>query len=193
LLTNAPVLDNVYDTRGGLQDPRQRVKGGGLALHGEIEANEWLTLRSITAYRKDKSTTPIDFDALPAIDLDVPAIYKNRQFSQEIQAVIERGPLAGVVGAYYLDANAFNVFDVRLYTLGAMLGAPGLTAATLGDVDTKTWAVFGDFTYDFTEQWSLSLGGRYTHDKRRAQVLRQTTSSAASRHSEVMPASATGC
>ena len=30
--------------------------------------------------------------------------------------VIERGPLAGIVGAYYLDANAANVFDVRLYT-----------------------------------------------------------------------------
>jgi iron complex outermembrane recepter protein len=174
LLTNAPVLDHVYDTRGGLQDPKQRVKGGGLALHGEIEANEWLTLRSITAYRRDKSTTPIDFDALPAIDLDVPAIYRNRQFSQEIQGVIDRGPLAGLVGAYYLDANANNIFDVRLYTLGGMLALPGFTAATFGDVDTRTWAVFGDFTYDFTEQWSLSLGGRYTHDNRRAQVLRQS-------------------
>jgi iron complex outermembrane recepter protein len=174
LLTNAPVLDNVYDSRGGLQDPRQRVTGGGAALHAEVEANAWLTLRSITAYRRDESSTPIDFDALPAIDLDVPAIYKNRQFSQEIQGIFQQGPLAGAVGAYYLDANAYNIFDVRLYTLGAMLGLPGFTAATLGDVDTKTWAVFGDFTYDFTPQWSLSLGGRYTHDNRRAQVLRQS-------------------
>jgi iron complex outermembrane recepter protein len=174
LLTNAPVLDHVYDTRGGLQDPRQRVTGGGLALYGEFEANEWLTLRSITAYRRDKSSTPIDFDALPAIDLDVPAIYENRQFSQEIQGVIARGPLGGVIGAYYLDANANNIFDVRLYTLGGLLGLPGFTAATLGDVDTRTWAVFGDFSYDFTDQWSLSLGGRYTHDNRRAQVLRQS-------------------
>jgi iron complex outermembrane recepter protein len=173
LASGAPVLGDVFDSRGALNDPRQRVRGGGLALHGEIEVNDWLTFRNITAYRKDRTHTPIDFDALPATDLDVPAIYKNRQFSQEVQAVVERGPLAGVVGAYYLDANAQNVFDVRLYTtIPAVL--PGLTASTEGDVDTKTWAIFGDFTYDFTAQWSVSLGGRYTNDKRSARVLRQT-------------------
>ncbi len=174
LLSGAPVLGNVFDSRGALADPKQRVTGGGIALHGEIGLNDWLTFRTITAYRKDKSTTPIDFDALPAVDLDVPAIYRNKQFSQELQLVVDRGPLAGVVGAYYLDANAYNIFDVRLYTLGALLGAPGFTAATLGNVDTKTWAVFGDFTYDFTPQWSLSLGGRFTNDKRHAQVLRES-------------------
>ncbi len=171
LASGAPVLDNEFDSRGGLEDPRQKVRGGGLALHGEIGVNDWLKLRSITAWRKDRSDTPIDFDALRAIDFDVPAIYKNRQFSQELQAVIERGPLAGVVGAYYLNANAFNVFDVRLYTLVPGLG---LTAATRGDVDTKAWAGFGDFTYDVTEQISLSAGLRYTNDKRHADILRQT-------------------
>ena len=174
--SGAPVLGDVFDTRGGLVDPEQRVKGGGIALHGEIDVNDWLKLRNITAYRKDRSDTPIDFDALPATDLDVPAIYKNRQFSQEVQAVIERGPLAGIVGAYYLNANAQNVFDVRLYTTGALpvVGAPGLTASTEGAVDTKTWAIFGDFTYDITPQWSASLGLRYTDDRRHARVLRET-------------------
>ncbi|HVL78003.1 MAG TPA: TonB-dependent receptor [Sphingomicrobium sp.] len=172
-LSGAPVLANVFDSRGGLEDPRQRVTGGGIALHGDLDLNDWLKFRTITAYRRDKSTTPIDFDALPSIDLDVPAIYRNRQFSQELQLLLDRGPLAGVAGIYYLNANAANVFDVRLYTtLSTVL--PGLTAATQGDVDTKTWAVFGDFTYDFTEQLSVSLGGRYTNDKRKAHVLRQT-------------------
>jgi iron complex outermembrane receptor protein len=173
LASGAPVLGDVFDTQGALNDPKQRVKGGGIALHGEADLNDWLKFRTITAYRKDKSTTPIDFDALPAVDLDVPAIYKNRQFSQEFQLVADRGPLQGVAGVYYLKANAQNVFDVRLYTtLPAVL--PGLTAATAGDVDTKTWAVFGDFTYDITPKWSVSLGGRYTNDKRHAKVLRQT-------------------
>ena len=116
--------------------------------------------------------TPIDFDALPAVDVDVPAIYRNKQFSQEFQLVADKGPLQGVAGFYYLDANAFDVFDVRLYTTGALLGLPGFTAATRGDVDTKTWAVFADLTYDFTPQWSVSLGGRYTNDKRHAKVFR---------------------
>ena len=171
LASGAPVLGDKYDSRGALDDPRQMVKGGGLALFGEIGLNDWLKFRTITAYRKDRSDTPIDFDALPAADVDVPAIYKNKQFSQELQLVVDRGPLAGVLGGYYLDANANNVFDVRLYTtLPAVL--PGLTAATVGDVDTKTWAIFGDFSYDVTPQVSVSLGARYTNDKRHSKVFR---------------------
>jgi iron complex outermembrane receptor protein len=172
LATAAPVLDDEFDSRGALVDPTQKVKGGGITGFAEIGVSDWLKFRSITAYRKDTTHSPIDFDALPAVDVDVPAIYRNKQFSQEVQAVVDRGPLAGVLGAYYLDANAFNVFDVRLYTtLPAVL--PGFTAATRGDVDTKTWAIFGDFTYDITQQLSLSAGLRYTSDKRHAQVFRQ--------------------
>jgi len=171
---NGAVLSNVYDTQGGLNDPRQRVRAGGLSLWGEIGLNDWLKFRSITAYRRDKSFTPIDFDATPAIDVDVPAIYRNHQFSQEFQLVADKGPLQGVAGFYYLNASAFDVFDVRLYTTGALLGLPGLTAATRGDVRTKTWAAFADVTYNFSDQWAVSLGGRYTNDKRHATILRQT-------------------
>ena len=168
LLTGAPVLDDEFDSRGGLEDPEQKVKGGGIALHGEVGINEWLTLKSISAWRKDRSDTPIDFDALPAADVDVPAIYKNKQLSQEVQLVIDRGPLAGLLGGYYLDADAFTAFDVRLFTT-----LNGLTGFTQGDVGTKTWAVFGDFTYDITEQFSASLGGRYTSDRRSSSVFRR--------------------
>lgn len=171
LVSGAPVLDDKFDSRGGLEDPKQKVKGGGVALHAEVGINEWLTLKSISAWRKDYSATPIDFDALPAIDVDVPAIYKNKQLSQEVQVVVDRGPLAGIIGAYYLNADADTIFDVRLYT---SLANTGLTALTQGAVGTKTWAIFGDFTYDFTEQLSLSLGGRYTNDKRHSKVFRQT-------------------
>ncbi|HJR83653.1 MAG TPA: TonB-dependent receptor, partial [Sphingomicrobium sp.] len=172
LRSGAPVLDDEFDSRGALFDPTQKVKGGGVSGFAEIGVADWLKLRSITAWRKDTTHSPIDFDALPAVDVDVPAIYRNKQFSQEVQAVVDKGPLAGVIGAYYLDANAFNVFDVRLYTtLPALL--PGFTAATRGNVDTKTWAVFGDFTYDITEQFAVSAGLRYTSDKRHAQVFRQ--------------------
>jgi iron complex outermembrane receptor protein len=170
-----PVLDNEFDSRGGLLLPRQKVTGGGITLLGELEFADGITGRSITAWRKDKSRTPIDFDALPAADVDVPAIYRNRQFSQELQLLVDRGRLNGLVGAYYLNANANNIFDVVLGTTGALptVGIPGFTASTFGDVDTKTWAIFGDFTYDFTDQLSLSVGGRYTRDKRSAVVLRR--------------------
>ena len=174
--SGAPVLDDVYDTRAGLDVVDQEVEayGGGLTIAYEL--NDTMTVKSITGYRKDHSTTPIDFDSLPQADLDVPAIYRNKQFSQELQFLYEGDRLSGVLGAYYLDANAFTAFDVALFTTGALpaVGLPGLNAQTLGDVDTKTWSIFGDFTYDLTDQFSLSLGGRYTWDKRTSRILRTT-------------------
>ena len=172
-LSGAPVLSDVYDTRAGLNTPRQDVKSYGVANRLEWAATDTLTFKNILAWRKDRSSTPIDFDALPAQDVDVPAIYRNRQWSEEFQAVYESDKLQGVAGVYYLDARAQNIFDVVLATTGALINVPGFTASTFGDVRTKTWAAFGDFTYNFSEQFSVSLGGRYTEDKRHAVVIRK--------------------
>ena len=169
LFTAAPVLANEFNSRGGLLDPKQKVISKGVAANGQVELTDGLTLKSITSFRKDSSATPIDFDALPLADVDVPAFYRNKQFSQEVQLEVDRGPLSGIVGAYYLDAKAETTFDVRLFTTAA-----GFSAFTNSDVDTKTWAIFGDFSYEFSDQFSASLGGRYTNDKRHATVLRQS-------------------
>lgn len=174
LLTGAPVLDNVYDSRGGLDVVDQEVEAQGLSLTGDFQINDQWTFRSITAWREDTSITPIDFDALPSADLDVPAIYENEQFSQEFQLVYTGERLNGIIGAYYLDAEASTVFDVLLGNTGALLSLPGLNAQTFGNVNTETWSLFADFSYDLTPQWSMSLGARYTHDKRSSIVLRRT-------------------
>ncbi|WP_374137316.1 TonB-dependent receptor [Sphingomonas sp.] len=164
LVSQIPVLPNVFDTRGGLNSPAQDVVAWGISGFGEVRPADWLTFRSITAYRQDDSGTPIDFDALPAVDVDVPAFYNNYQFSQEIQFLVESGGFNGLVGAYYLDAGSRTTFDVRL---------PGtVTALTFGNVRTDTAAIFGDFTYDFNEMFSISAGGRYTWDNRRSQIQR---------------------
>ena len=164
---NAPAIQplaNVYDSQGALVAPAQDVKSKGAALFLEAKPADWLTVRSITAYRKDDSATPIDFDALPAVDVDVPAFYNNRQTSQEIQFLIDKGPINLLVGAYYLDAKARTAFDVRL---------PGtLTALTFGNVLTSTTAVFADGTFDITPQLSVSAGARYTWDDRDSTVVR---------------------
>jgi len=172
--SGAPVLDNVFDTRAGLNIIDQEVEAYGGALNIAVEVSDTITLKSITGYREDKSTTPIDFDSLPSGDLDVPARYENDQFSQELQLLYEGDRLSGVFGLYYLDASAFTAFDVLLENTGALIGLPGLNAQTLGDVDTQTWSVFGDFTYDLTDTLSVSVGGRYTNDKRTSRVLRTT-------------------
>ena len=168
LVSGAPVLDDVYDTRGGLNDPEQDVESFGLAMNIAVDLSDTVTLRSISAWRKDDTYTPIDFDALPAVDLDVPGVYFNEQTSQEVQLLYDDGPFSGLLGFYYLGATADTLFDVRLFTT-----VPGLTAFTEANVDTETYAVFGDFTYDFSDMLSVSVGGRYTWDERTADILRQ--------------------
>ena len=166
--SGAPVLDDVFDTRGGLTVPKQEIEAYGVSLFGEVELSDLVTLRSITAWRRDDSSTPIDFDALPAADLDVAGLYNNRQLSQEVQVLFETDQLNLLVGGYFLDASAKTPFDVRLFTTFA-----GFSAFTNASVNTETFAVFGDATYDLTEQLSVSLGARYTWDEREASILRQ--------------------
>ena len=167
--SGTPVLDDVYDTRGGLIDPEQYVEAYGFSINATAELSDAVTLRSISAWRKDDSASPIDFDALPAVDLDVPAYYRNEQTSQEFQLLYDDGGMfQGMIGAYYLSAKADTQFDVRLFTT-----FPGFTAFTQADVDTETFAIFSDVTLDFTDQISLALGGRYTWDERKANILRQ--------------------
>jgi iron complex outermembrane recepter protein len=169
-----PVLDNVYDTRAGLNVVEQEVTGSGISFLGEFQINDRWTVRNILAQREDSSTSPIDFDSLPEADLDVPAIYENEQFSEEFQLLYEGDRLAGSMGFYYLDANASTVFDVLLATTGTLINLPGLNAQTFGNVDTNTWSIFADFTYDVSDVVTVSVGGRYTVDERSSNVLRRT-------------------
>ncbi|MEL7022948.1 MAG: TonB-dependent receptor [Pseudomonadota bacterium] len=172
--TGAPILDDVFDTRAGLNNPEQEVTAQGYSLTTEWTLNDNWTLRNILAYREDESFSPIDFDSLEGVDLDVPVIYENDQLSEELQLLYAGDGWDGLFGFYYLDANAFNAFDVILGNTGAAIMLPGLNAFTLGDVDTTSWAVFADVTFDLTDTLALSVGGRYTSDERDARVLRET-------------------
>ncbi len=169
-----PVLDDVYDTYAGLNVVNQSVESRGVSGQVEWYVNDQITLKNIVAYRADETTTPIDFDSLPVADLDVPAIYENDQLSEELQLIYEGDRVQGVVGFYYLEADAFNTFDVLLAELGDLLSLPGLNATTTGDVSTETWSVFGDFSYDLTDTVSVSAGGRFTSDERSSTILRET-------------------
>ena len=173
--SGAPILPDVFDTRGGLSVPTQSVEANGGSLLAEWTVNDRFTLKNIFAVRDDETWSPIDFDSLPVDDLDVPVVYTNEQTSNELQLLYGGDRLSGIVGAYWLDANAFNEFDVVLNPLGVFLGLPGgLNANTLGSVDTDTWSLFADFTYDVSDTVNVSLGGRYTSDERSSRVLRRS-------------------
>ncbi len=168
-----PVLEDVWDTRAGISTFPASTGGldpettqGGIGLQVEWDINDEFQFKSITSSRSDKSESWIDFDNLPADTFDAPVVYDNEQFSQEFQVTYTGDRAAGVFGLYYLDANAFDAFDVVIFS--------SLTAFTLGDYDTEAWAAFFDFSYDINDQWALSVGGRYTEDERTARVIRET-------------------
>lgn len=172
-----PVLDNVFDTRAGIETLAssnagldQNVTQSGLTLSIHTDINDAWTFKSTTSQRQDDSESLIDFDSLPGNDFDAPVIYENEQFSQEFQLNYAGESSDGVIGFYYLDANAFDAFDVVLGNLHAL----GITAFTLGDYDTKTKALYADFAFDINEQWQFSVGGRYTKDERDVLVHRET-------------------
>jgi iron complex outermembrane receptor protein len=174
LLTGAPVLGHKFDTRAGLSVPKAEQINRGISGTIEWYINDRYTFKSITASRNNDASWPNDFDGLPTVDVDVPVVYTDDQFSQELQLLFEGERFSGVTGFYFLDANAFNEFDVVLGATGDLIGLPGLNANSVGDVDTETWSLFADVTFDLSDTIELSAGGRYTEDKRSARILRRT-------------------
>lgn len=154
-----------YDTNAGAGDTN-RVETNGVSFTGQWDASDVLTFKSITAYRDGQTRGNIDFDNTPAPVLDIPAKYDDDQFSQEFQALFETDRFSGVLGVYYLDASASGAFDT-------VVGNFNLTTLTAGSVDTESWSVFGDVTFDLTEALSVSVGGRWTSDEKTGTVFRQ--------------------
>ncbi len=175
-LSGAPVLDDVRDTLAAAAvristagiEGKNEIESEGVHLSVEWNVNENITLRSITADREDLTLSVIDFDSLESMDFDAPVIYDNEQFSQEFQLLWNSDRLSVISGLYFLDATASNDFDVVLGTL-----APGgITAYTGGVVDTRSWSLFVDATWDITDRLAVSVGGRYTDDERTADIFR---------------------
>jgi iron complex outermembrane receptor protein len=159
------VLKNRYDTRAGV-GADNRVETSGVSLLAQWGITEAFTLKSITAYRGGRTDTLIDFDTGPQPSLDVPAVYKDHQFTQELQLLFEGERVQGVFGLYYLDATAKGKFDT-------IVGLINTTIATSGEVGTNSIAAFADVSFDISDALSASLGGRWTSDEREGTVYRQ--------------------
>jgi len=165
---------SVYDTRAGIGD-KNRVETRGLSVTGEINLSDALTFKTITSWRDGNTDTVIDFDNTVLPTLDVPAEYSDRQFTQELQLLYEGERIQGVFGVYYLNGRASGAFDT-------VLGALNTTTLTSGEVFTKSYAAFGDFSFDLTDQFKVSAGLRYTRDEKTGTVFRRNYTGIRSPH-----------
>ena len=160
-----------FDTRSGMpQLNHTKVYGSALTMNW-IASEAW-SLKSVTAVRGSSTDTNIDFDTLPPQLTDVNALYSDHQFSQEFQANYDAGgSVHGVAGLYYFDGSA----NGRIHNI--FLGSPPYSAlgyaqygSTGGHMDTTSYAGYGDFSWDFSPDWSLDMGLRYTHETKTALI-----------------------
>lgn len=166
-LTGEEPFDSVYDSNIAMP-VENLVETEGWSVVVDWEASDKLAFKSITAGREGFTDTNIDFDSTGAGALLVPAIYEDEQFSQEFQMLYSNNDDFDFVGGvYFYDGEACGVF-------GTVLPQLGLTIDNGGCVDTKSQAVYAQGSYDLDDAWTLTLGGRYTKDDKKADVFRFT-------------------
>ena len=150
---------------------RQEFWGGSAKLTRSLSN---ATLSLLLAYRGLRNRSGIDSDGLPfdITELDLHA--KQRQLSAELQLAGSNGPLSYVGGVFLfheksriLPSNA-NLNNI-LFTCGCFY-APGAEPLFITDprkLAGGSYAAYAQGNYGLTDRLSISLGLRYTHERKR--------------------------
>jgi iron complex outermembrane receptor protein len=167
--------------RRGEADGHYQSNMDGYGVSGQIDWDVGAAkLTSITAYRWWDWNPANDGDstALPVITKAQQA-NRQRQFSQEIRLASDSdGPIDYVVGAYYFwqvingkgataygpAAGLWNLPAVPVAVSNAALN--GFEANSTSDPRTRSYALFGQLDWKFTDRLTLTAGLRYTREKK---------------------------
>ena len=132
----------------------------------------WVEFKSITSYRDTEGEFYRDADnsSVQITETSNPN-YNHEQFSEELQLTgrLFNERLQYVLGAYYFEEDGTDDVFVPIY--GALPTPAGLIALPLFInnyvlVDNDSKAVFGQGTFDVTDQIALTFGLRYTEDQK---------------------------
>jgi len=160
-----PPMASRFDIASGMPNAnRTTSEGESLTLNWGV-SSDW-SLKYILAHRASDTNTSIDFDGLPNKIADVRAEYHDSSQSHELQAIYEGANSSGVIGAYYFDGRAGGTVRNNFFNLSF--------GTTNGIVYTEGKALFADWSWRLTPQFSVSTGLRYTDETKRAVVLNQT-------------------
>ena len=176
-----------YRTAGNF-DPLLRKWTWGGTLDVNVEAADWLTVRSLTGlirHRFGPSYFDGDGTSYPMVEIgneDDPREQRSRAFSQEVNLSGENfdDRLQWLLGYYYfsgrIDARIPAIFPDPLVQglLGAGFGPLFPDATTVlfqsqGQAlteDTTSNAVFADMTFAILPALRLNVGGRYSADRK---------------------------
>ena len=167
-----PPTSDRYDIRSGMKNINDTEMKGASVTANWRPSDNW-AFKYVAAKRESDTETNIDFDTTPLTLVDVRAFYSDSQVSQELQANYDGGGRArGVMGLYWFNGDAGGQVLNHFYN---PLLATGLTNPLFGDtqgvVNTKSIALYADWTFDLTDRLTLDVGARYTDEDKHAVAL----------------------
>ncbi|MGV3511764.1 MAG: TonB-dependent receptor [Novosphingobium sp.] len=136
-----------------------KLKTYGGAGTIEFDLSDTMMVKSITAYRELHWNAGMDLDGSPLNFLHTSFTMNQWQFSQELQlngSAMDK-KLNYVLGAYFFK-EAGDLHDYVTFAEG-LLQVDGPN-----DLATKNYAFFGQIDYRPTEQFGITIGGRYTKE-----------------------------
>lgn len=169
------LIDN--DPRKSNHDEVQSSEKQVLGLSARVEVDfDWATLTSITAYRESESSwwqalnpqLSTRVGGLGLQEVDDGAEQDAEQVSQELRLSSQSDNFQWVAGLYYFkeevdrDERFFTYWDPTTFLAAFGIG----DISFLQEATNTSFAAFGQFTWDMSDSLALTLGGRYTDDKK---------------------------
>jgi len=143
------------------------LQGGGAALQINQDL-AGLALESITAFRKSTYFFAEGLDFTPLPILAAAAHQSDQQFSQELRISGSNDKLKWTGGLYYFYAkDGFDPFDIDFgpTPVSPVFDVP--VTVRLADAQiTNSAAGYGQASYEVFENTNLTLGGRYTYERK---------------------------
>ena len=137
-----------------------------VSAHLTWDINDSITFRSITAYREFDWSVFRDNDATNLVYFDVWAYEVVDETTQEFQLLGNGDRYTWVAGLYYYEEEELAKFQSwqRVEVAGAP-GAPSPRLRNTMDLERRTdTALYAEFSYDLTDQLTLTVGGRYSEE-----------------------------
>jgi iron complex outermembrane receptor protein len=157
---------NIRDIRATV-DPHAKSKFYGFRADMSYELSDAVTVRSISAYRYSRYA--LDTDASPIGNVPIFPVFlgeKSNQFSQEFQFNVDTHRNKFVAGLYYLHEkiDGFISGPFNLSPGGTNFLAQGYYAG--GTLKTNAFAIFAQDTYSLTDGFRVTLGARYSVERK---------------------------
>ena len=131
-----------------------------------------MELVSITGYEYYDRSVEWDLDGSTAQALRVIYASETDQWTQEIHLSGATDKLNWIIGGFYLTDQKDNLFTIPELIAQDMTT---LGRNSIADLDTESWAVFGQADFSLTEQITLVGGLRYTDETKKLNITDSLT------------------